>query len=80
LNYSIANNSLERNPHVSLKTRRQLLLTIEELGNHQVDGQFIIGLRDGSGPAISSNEIFILTLETVTYTLLFIQMTSAGSF
>ena len=72
LNHSMANNSPN---NVSLKSKRQLLLAIKELGNNQVDGQFVMGLRDGSGPATSSHEIFQLTLETVTYTLMFLQMT-----
>jgi len=75
LNDSIASNSRSS---VSLKSKIQVLLAIKELGSNQVDGQFVMGLRDGSGPAISSREIFNLTLETVTYTLMFIQIT--GSF
>jgi len=55
-------------------------LDTKRLGSNQVDGQFVMGLRDGSGPATSSHEIFILTLETVTYTLMFIQMTMTGGF
>jgi len=72
LNHSMANNSPN---NVSLKSKRKLLQAIKLLGNDEVDGQFVMGLRDGSGPATSSHEIFHLTLETVTYTLMFLQMT-----
>ena len=78
LNHSMANNTISN--QVSLKSRKQALLAIKELGSNQVDGQFVMGLRDGSGPATSSHEIFNLTLETVTYTLMFIQMTMTGGF
>ena len=76
LNHFMAKNSTSN--RVSLKSKRQLLLAIKELGSNQVDGQFVMGLRDRSGPATSSHEIFNLTLETVTYTLMFIQMTMTG--
>jgi len=78
LNHSMAYNCLEN--EMPLKAKTQLLLAVKELGNRQVGGQFVMGFRDGSGPATSSKEMFNLTLETVTYTLMFIQITSATKF
>jgi len=54
-----------------LKTKRNLLNCIKELGSQQTDGQFVLGLRDGHGAATSSLEIFDLTMDTVGNTLMF---------
>jgi len=54
----------------SLKIRRNLLNCIKELGSKQTDGQFVLGLRDGNGAATSSNEMFQLTLATISNTLM----------
>ena len=43
---------------------------IQELGSLETDGQFVIGLRDGDKAATSRMEIFHLTMETVTNTLM----------
>lgn len=59
-----------RNKSVSLKNMLRLRLVIKELGNLQTDGQFVLGLRDGEGPATSRLEIFQLTLTTLTNTLM----------
>jgi len=68
LNVMAARSSVERK--LSLKTRKRLLLSIKELGSLQVNGQFVVGLRDGSGPPTSSLEIVKLTFETVSLTLM----------
>ena len=41
-----------------------------ELGSLETDGQFVIGLRDGEGAATSRMEIFDLTMDTVSNTLM----------
>ena len=55
---------------VNLKTRFRLRLMMKELGNKQVDGQFVIGLTDGSGAATSRYEIYELTATTIENTLM----------
>ena len=62
--------------HVSLIQRLHLRLAIKELANDEVDGQFVVGLTDGNGAATSFLEMFDLTLQTVGYVLMVIQMTS----
>ena len=47
-----------RNKRVSLKNLFRVKLMIKELGSLEKDGQFVIGLRDGNGPAISRLQIF----------------------
>ena len=46
---------------------------IQELGSLETDGQFVIGLRDGEGAATSRMEIFDLTMETVSNTLMILE-------
>ena len=53
-----------------LKSKRNLLNCIKELGSQKTDGQFVLGLRDGHGAATSSKEIFDLTLNTISTTLM----------
>ena len=43
---------------------------IQELGSLETDGQFVIGLRDGDRGATSRMQIFDLTMETVSNTLM----------
>jgi len=59
------------NERFSLKSRRNLLNCIKELGSQETDGQFVLGLRDGHGAATSSLEMFQLTMNTVGNTLMF---------
>lgn len=68
--------SATQEKNISVKTRFCLMKTIKEIGTSTLnkDGHFIIGLADGSGPAISSMEVFELTLEIVFNTLMFMQM------
>ena len=60
----------------SFKARLHLRLAIKELGEDAEDGQFVVGLTDGKGAATSSLEIFNLTMQTISYTLMFIQMST----
>ena len=55
---------------LSVKCMFRLKHIIQELGNLETDGQFVIGLRDGEGAATSRMEIFDLTMETVSNTLM----------
>ena len=55
---------------LSLKTRRNLLNCIKEIGSQQTDGQYVFGLRDGHGAATSSHEMFALTMGTIGNTLM----------
>ena len=55
---------------LSLKCLFRLKHVIQELGSLETDGQFVIGLRDGDKAATSRMEIFELTMETVTNTLM----------
>ena len=57
---------------LSLNCMFRLKHIIQELGSLETDGQFVIGLRDGEGPATSRMEIFHLTMETITNTLMVI--------
>ena len=52
---------------------------IQELGSLEKDGQFVIGLRDGEGAAISRKEIFDLTMETMTNTLMVLEFVNEFS-
>ena len=60
----------------SFKARLRLRLVIKELGEDAEDGQFVVGLTDGKGAATSSLEMFNLTMQTISYTLMFIQMST----
>ena len=55
---------------LSVKCLFRLKHVVQELGSFETDGQFVIGLRDGEGAATSRMEIFGLTMETVTNTLM----------
>ena len=55
---------------LSLNCMFRLKHIICELGSLETDGQFVIGLRDGEGAATSRMEIFHLTMETLTNTLM----------
>ena len=55
---------------LSAKCLFRLKHVVQELGSLETDGQFVIGLRDGEGAATSRMEIFDLTMETVTNTLM----------
>ena len=55
---------------LSLKCMFRLKHVIQELGSLETDGQFVIGLRDGEGAATSRMEIFQLTMETVSNTMM----------
>ena len=55
---------------ISLKNIFRLKLIVKELGSLEKEGQFVIGLRNGEGPATSRQEIFDLTITTLANTLL----------
>ena len=55
---------------LSLNCLFRLKHVIQELGSRETDGQFVIGLRDGEGPATSRMQIFEMTMETVSNTLM----------
>ena len=63
-----------KNKRVSLKNLFRVKLIIKELGSLETDGQFVMGLRDGNGPAISRLEIFELTMATLSNTLMVIDI------
>ena len=60
---------------IPMKTRLRLRSVIKELGSEETEGQFVVGLTDVSGAATSSLEIFQMTLSTISYTLMMIDMT-----
>jgi len=66
-------NSREINSYKAFKINRILLNCIKELGSQQTDGQFVMGLRDGYGPAISRLEMFQLTMMVVSNTFMVIE-------
>jgi len=76
LNSLFSRTVCEKNENLMLriKIRRSLMLAIKEVGNRHKDGQFVVGLRDGNGPPTSSNEMMHLTLETISYTLMMVEM------
>ena len=55
---------------LSLNCMFRLKHVIQELGSLETDGQFVIGLRDGEGAATSRMEIFDLTMDTLSNTLM----------
>ena len=63
-----------KNKRVSLKNLFRAKLIIKELGSLRTDGQFVMGLRGGNGPAISRMQIFELTMATVANTLMVIDI------
>lgn len=69
---------LEKQRRMSVKTLISLRLIIKELGAYDPNGNFVIGLSDGSGPAITKMEILNLTLETISNTFMFMDMTSSA--
>ena len=60
----------DKRQRLSINCMFRLKHVIQELGSLETDGQFVIGLRDGEGAAISRMEIFHLTMETVNNTLM----------
>ena len=60
----------DHSQNLSLNCMFRLKHIICELGSLETDGQFVIGLRDGEGAATSRMEIFDLTMETVSNTLM----------
>ena len=68
--------SIHRN--VSWKSLFRLRLVIHELGSLEQDGQFVIGLRDGNGPAISRQEIAGLTMTTLSNTIMLMKFVKQG--
>ena len=60
----------DKRQRLSLNCRFRLKHIIQELGNPETDGQFVIGLRNGQGAAISRMQIFHLTIETVINVLM----------
>ena len=63
----------DKRQRLSLNCMFRLKHIICELGSLEKDGQFVIGLRDGEGAATSRMEIFHLTMETVSNTLMILQ-------
>ena len=61
--------------NLSLKILFRLQQLIKELSSLESDGQFVIGLRDGKGPATSRQDIFDLTMATFANTLILITLT-----
>jgi len=74
LNSMAARNTRSIKSYKALKTRRNLLNCIKELGSQQTDGQFVMGLRDGHGSATSSLEMFQLTMATISNTLMMLDV------
>ena len=70
LNSMAARNTRSIKSYQALKARRILSNYIKEIGSQQTDGQYVFGLRDGHGPAISSLEMFQLTMATMANTLM----------
>jgi len=73
--YAQLNSMAARNCHSiesieRFKTRKNLIHAIQEIGSQQTDGQFVIGLRDGHGAAISRLEMFQLTMATISNALM----------
>ena len=65
-----ARHSGDKRQRLSVNCMFRLKHIICELGSLETDGQFVIGLRDGEGAATSRMEIFDLTMETLTNTLM----------
>ena len=63
----------DQRQRLSLNCMFRLKHIICELGSLETEGQFVIGLRDGEGAATSRLEIFDLTMETVSNTLLILE-------
>ena len=62
----------DKRNRLSLNCMFRLKHIICELGSLEKDGQFVIGLRDGEGAATSRMEIFDMTMETLSSTLMII--------
>ena len=60
----------DQRQRLSVNSLFRLKHVIQELGSFETDGQFVIGLRDGEGAATSRMEIFDLTMDTVSNTLM----------
>ena len=74
LNSMAARNTPSIKSYKALKTQRNLLNCIKELGSQQTDGQYVMGLRDGHGAAISRMEMFSLTMTTISNTLMMLDV------
>ena len=68
-----AKHTASKRQHLSLNYMFRLKHVIQELGNLEKDGQFVIGLRDGEGAATSRLEMFDLTMETISNTLMILK-------
>ena len=55
---------------IMLQSRKRLVLAMKELGSDEINGQFVMGLTDGEGPATSSLEIVGLIGETISVSLM----------
>ena len=64
------NHAGDHRQRLSLKCMFRLKHVIQELGSLETDGQFVVGLRDGEGAATSRMEIFDMTMETLSNTLM----------
>ena len=53
-----------------MKCLLRLKLLIKELGSPETDGKFVVGLRNGEGPATSRMQFLQLTLTTISNTLI----------
>ena len=65
-----ARHAVDKRQRLSLYCLFRLKYVICELGSLETDGQFVIGLIDGEGAATSRMEIFDLTMQTVSNTLM----------
>ena len=63
----------DRRQRLSLNCMFRLKHVIQELGSRETDGQFVIGLRDGEGAATSRMQIFDMTMDTVSNTLMILK-------
>ena len=64
----------DKRQRLSLNCMFRLKHIIQELGSLETDGQFVVGLRDGEGAATSRMEIFGMTMETVSNTLMILEI------
>ena len=62
----------------SYHLKKRLLTSMKELASDEENDQFVMGLTDGKGAA-TSLEIFHLTLETISMTLMFLQFIFVGN-
>ena len=67
----------DKRQRLSLNCMFRLKHIICELGSLETDGQFVIGLRDGEGAATSRMQIFDLTMQTLSNTLMILGFVNA---